>query len=296
VRRVREIADVRFGGAWTRTQSFKNDLFYGLACASLACAAPFPRSILRPIGRAIGTVAYAFGGTLARKNVAAALDVPEKEARRIARAAFENLGGHAADLAAVLGGAPFEPLPIDEEAIDAIESARREGRGVVFASAHLGPWERVAQTLVARGVPLVAVAREAYDPRLNRLYDALRSKAGLRVIYRGNPRAPKQILRALHEGLVLGMPMDLRTRASSVLVPFFGAPALAVVGPARIALRTGAAVVVSTVEGPTLRITATRISGADNDVSLTAQLMAEIERRIRTIPEEWLWMHPRWDG
>ena len=55
--------------------------------------------------------------------------------------------------------------------------ARREGRGVLFPSAHLGPWERVAPSLVACGVPLVTLARESYDPRFSRLYERLRGAA-----------------------------------------------------------------------------------------------------------------------
>jgi KDO2-lipid IV(A) lauroyltransferase len=304
--------DVRFGGTWTRTQALKNDMIHALVRASLSLTTPLPRPVLRAMGRALGSVAYALSGRLAIENVRAALRTTDREARRIAHACFRNLGGHLGDLVSVLGGRPFEPLDIAPGSLETIERARRQGRGVIFASAHLGPWERVAATLIAHGVPLVTVARESYDPRLDRLYDTLRGRAGLRCIYRGDPRAPLRILRALREGLVLGMPMDLRTRAESVSVPFFGIPTLFVVGPARLALRTGAPIVVGTVEArlsehvesPTpgvegarsqgLAITVASIDHAATELLLTARLSEEIERRIRSIPEEWPWMHPRW--
>jgi KDO2-lipid IV(A) lauroyltransferase len=293
--RINEAHDVRFGGAWTRGQTLKNDLLYALIRASLACTKPLSRSTLsrstlRTIGQTLGSLAYVFGGKIARRNVRAALG----DRTGVAHRSFRNLGEHVADLVAVLGGAPFEPLPIAKEALDQIDEARREGRGVIFASAHLGPWERVAATLIARGVPLVSMVRESYDPRLNRIYDTLRTRAGLRCIYRGDPRAPIRILRALREGAVLGMPMDLRTRAPSIDVPFFGRPASTVIGPARLALRTGAPLVVGTIEGSELGITAHRMGREDGVRDLTEKLNQEIERRIRTIPEQWLWMHPRW--
>ena len=144
-----------------------------------------------------------------------------------------------------------------------IDEALREGRGVVFASAHLGPWERVAASLVAAGFPLTTIARESYDPRFTRLYERLRGSRGVRVVWRspapdarrnarGDHRAGEMaatvgIVRTLRRGGVLGVPMDLRSRVPSCETPFLGHAATTPVGPARIALRTGAAVVVGTV-------------------------------------------------
>jgi len=94
--------------------------------------------------------------------------------------------------------------------------------------------------------------------------------------------------------------MDLKTRAESVIVPMLGAPARTPVGPARIALRTGAPVVVCTVEpGATgaLAVTCTRLErrdeGAGAEKALTARINAELSRRILRAPEHWLWMHDR---
>ena len=74
----------------------------------------------------------------------------------------------------------LEPLPFARGALDTLRDALAEGRGMVFSSAHLGPWERVAASLVAAGLPLTAVAREAYDPRLTSIYDRLRGGRGSR--------------------------------------------------------------------------------------------------------------------
>jgi KDO2-lipid IV(A) lauroyltransferase len=175
---------------------------------------------------------------------------------------------------------------------------------VVLASGHLGPWERVAATLVARGVPFVAVAREAYDPRLTPLYERLRGGRGVPTIYRGSPGAAAGLLRALRRGRVLGVPMDLASRVPSVEAPFLGALAPTPVGPARLALRTGAAVVVGvptpSPSGRSLELAITRIESRaltatlEGERLLTTRINDVLSDRIRAMPEGWVWMHPRW--
>jgi KDO2-lipid IV(A) lauroyltransferase len=100
--------------------------------------------------------------------------------------------------------------------------------------------------------------------------------------------------------------MDLRSRVASCDTPFLGHPAPTPVGPARIALRAGAAVVVGTVApgpagGTSLVITATRIPTFDldgkaegDDRELTARINRELSSRIRALPHAWVWMHDRW--
>jgi KDO2-lipid IV(A) lauroyltransferase len=226
------------------------------------------------------------------------------ERRRIARRAYVELGGYLGESVALLGGRPLSSLPIADDSRREIDAAIAEGRGVVFASAHLGPWERVAGSLIAAGIPLTTVAREGYDPRFTRILDRLRGAIGVRAIYRGGPGAHMRILRTLRKGGVLGAPMDLRSRVPSVTAPFFGIPADTPLGPSRIALRTGAPVIVGTAApGPFgLRITVTRIdaaglaANAQGEAILTARINAELSCRILAFPEGWVWMHRRWQS
>jgi KDO2-lipid IV(A) lauroyltransferase len=174
----------------------------------------------------------------------------------------------------------------------------------VFASAHLGPWERVAATLAAEGVPMTVVAREPYDPRLAWIYERLRDARGVPAIYRGLPGASMRMVRVLRKGGILGIPMDLRSRVPSVDVSFLGQPAPVPIGPARLALRTGAGVIVGTVapdsslpEG--LRITCTEVSSEglaatpEGEHVLTQRIADELSARILALPDQWVWMHDR---
>jgi KDO2-lipid IV(A) lauroyltransferase len=228
----------------------------------------------------------------------------EEGRRRLARDAFVELGGHLGDTVALLSSRrPFWSIHIEAHSRQVLDAALAEGKGVVFVSAHLGPWETVAGSLVASGIPLTTIAREGYDPRFTKLFDKLRGRLGVRAIYRGSPGAALRIVRTLRAGGLLGVPMDLRSRVPSIMSPFLGTPARTAVGPARIALRTRAAVVVGTVApSPVggLEITATRLEtrsldvSADGEARLTRALNDELSRRILAFPRGWVWMHPRW--
>jgi KDO2-lipid IV(A) lauroyltransferase len=302
---ARSERDVREGGDWTLLQRIKNDVIYAMASAVLVAIGRVSRLRIVRCGRWLGGLVHALGWSLrrrARRNVALAFpEATPRERAAIVRASFVNLGGHVAEAFASLRSPP--PLLVFDDASQRVlREALAEGRGVILPSAHLGPWERLAATLAA-SFPLTAIVRESYDPRFDALVLAVRARGGVETIARGAPHAPTRIVRALRSGRVLGIPMDLRTRATSVVVPLLGADSPTAVGPARLALRTGAPVVVSTIEmvgsAPqtpdfALRVTCTRIEtrGLD-DVALTRRINEELGRRIRLAREHWPWMHER---
>jgi Kdo2-lipid IVA lauroyltransferase/acyltransferase len=300
--------DVRTGGRWTALQRLKNDALWLVASLALAGTRPFGPSLLRWLGRALGRTAYGLASRARRTalgNVGRVFPGLDAGARRaFVRRCFVTLGETLGETVALLGSARALPfLRVTAEAQSVLAAARDEGRGVVFASAHLGPWERVAAALVASGVPLVALGRESYDPRFSGLYARLRAAHGVRVVWRGGPGAAARILRTLRAGEVLGVPMDLSSRVPSCDAPFLGHAAATPIGPARIALRAGAAVVVGSaapdVDGG-LVVTATRVDIGDLAADeagareLTARINAELSRRILALPHAWVWMHERW--
>ena len=215
------------------------------------------------------------------------------------RATFRALGAHLGDTVDLYGKTALSTvLPLEEGSAEVLAEARGGGRGVVFASAHLGPWERVAASLVHAGVPLVTLARAAYDPRLTRVLVALRERHGVRAIFRGTEGAAARIVRTLRAGGVLGAPMDLASRVPTLDVPFLGVPAPTPLGPARLALRTGARVVVGTyTEAELIRIreipTVDLAAGDEGERELLRRVNDELSARIRAAPAHWPWMHDR---
>jgi lauroyl/myristoyl acyltransferase len=301
--------DIRLGETWTPLQRLKNDLVWTLSTVALSAARRLPPRWLERLGYGVGLAAYTLAQTprrIALANIERILcDLPPKARRALARRCFATLGRALGETVAVLRDASaLSPLPLTPAAAALFAETVESGRGVILASAHLGPWERVAASLVAAGVPLVALARESYDPRFSSLYERLRRAAGVRFIWRGAPQATVQIVRALRRRDVLGIPMDLRSRVPSVSVPFLGRDAPTATGPARIALRTRALVVVATAAPSNttgLAVSATRISAEDlrpdaqGVRTLTARINEELSRRILALPDAWPWMHRRWD-
>lgn len=296
------MADVRVGGKWTLRQRMKNDLIYGFVTISLAIATRLPPAMARRVGRMLGTIAWIAVPSLRRlaiQNVACGLPhVAPAERPALVKEVFRSLGTLLGDAVAMLDSRRrSELLPFLPGSLDVLRGAYAEGRGVVFASAHLGPWERVAATTAAQ-VPMTVVAREPYDPRLATIYSRLRAERGIRAIYRGASGAGIALVRVLRSGGVLAIPMDLATRATSIDVPFLDRPAPTPVGPARLAIRTGAVVVVGTVapmnERGDLALSFVRVEDSRCEHELTTRINAELSARIRALPELWPWMHRRW--
>jgi KDO2-lipid IV(A) lauroyltransferase len=291
------LQDVREGGTWTARQRLKNDIIVALVRVAVAIATWLPRPLLELLCRALARLAWVVlprERALCRARLEAGTGAPVSSAH--VRAAFRQAGAALADTVALLS--PDEragrTLSLDVDDREAFRAALAEGSGVVFVSAHLGSWERLAAVLAAEGFPVATVARESYDPRLTSLYERVRAPRGVRSIYRGRPRAAKAIARELRAGRAVGFLVDLPSRVACTRARLFGAEADVPVGAARIALASGANVVVGTVDVRARAIRIRRIETSDlGDRShrvarLMDRIVAELERRIAAAPECWL--------
>ena len=156
--------------------------------------------------------------------------------------------------------------------------------------------------LCAGQLPLLLLARPLDNPSLERLFAELRCRSGNRVIYKRN--ALKAVVRALRAGEGVAIVIDQDARQGGIFVPFMGHLASTTPALARLALRTGAAVVPTfslprpdgtyrVVYEPAVRV---HRGGDANDevLRLTGACTAILERWVRDYPEHWLWMHRRW--
>ena len=179
-----------------------------------------------------------------------------------------------------------------------VEDALRQGRGVLFATAHLGNWELSAFAWGLVAGPMSVVARPLDNPLIDRMVERRRTGSGNRVI--SKREAARPILKALAANQAVGILMDQNAAADAgVFVDFFGLPACAGTGFAKLAAHSGAVVIPgfalwSEEERryilrfyPPLEIT----GDAARD---TAALQALLEAVIRAHPDQWLWMHRRW--
>ena len=267
-----------------------------------------PLSLADALGRGLGRL-YRFVDRRRRRLVAGnlALAFPEKtaaEREAISREVFAHFGAIAADLVRS-EAAPVEALlaRVEVEGLEHARAAAASGRGVFFATPHLGNWEWANLVTGANGLPVTIVARPLDNPLLDVRLTALRERTGGHVVSKRD--AARTILRALRSGAVVGILGDQRARPpDAVLAPFFGRPAWTTTAIARLADRTGALIlpVVCLRVGPgRYRLTYSEpidpaaLPVEEREVSrLTARVTALIESQVRAAPGQWLWLHDRW--
>ncbi len=184
------------------------------------------------------------------------------------------------------------------EGYEHFERAAARGKGVLFATAHLGNWELSAFAHAAMSGPMHVVVRPLDNPLIDRLVAHRRTLSGNRLIEK--KEFARSILTALRRNEAVGVLIDQNAAIENgVFVDFFGVPACAATGLARLAARSGAAVIPGFAlwrgeeERYVLRfyppVEMTGDAAAD-----TAALQRVLENVIREHPDQWLWIHRRW--
>jgi KDO2-lipid IV(A) lauroyltransferase len=190
------------------------------------------------------------------------------------------------------------------EGFENFERARELGKGVLFMTAHLGGWEIGAFAHSIYGNPLNVIMRELDNPYLDKLVTEYRSLHGNRMMLKDD--FARGLIGAMRRGETVGVLMDTNmTPPQGVFVPYFGHVACTAAGVARLALRTGAAVVPAFTIwdnelgkyrihfDPPIPLASTGDDDADA-VTNTAAFTKKLEEFVRRYPDQWLWVHRRW--
>ncbi|PZM95419.1 MAG: phosphatidylinositol mannoside acyltransferase [Actinobacteria bacterium] len=116
------------------------------------------------------------------------------------------------------------------------------GRGVIVALPHSGNWDAAGAWVAAHGWPLTTVAERLKPEGLYQRFVAFRNRLGIEIIpTTGSERPPIDLLtERLRAGYVVPLLADRDLSARGVEVTFFGGRTRMPVGPALLALRTGA--------------------------------------------------------
>jgi Kdo2-lipid IVA lauroyltransferase/acyltransferase len=184
------------------------------------------------------------------------------------------------------------------EGFEHFEEARRRGKGVLFATAHLGNWELSAYAHALLAAPMSVVVRPLDNPLIDRLVERRRALSGNSLLFKKD--YARGILKALAANQAVGILIDQNAAAEEgAFVDFFGIPACAGTGFAKLAARTGAAVIPGfALWSPAERRYVLRfypiVEMTGDAARDTATLQAVLESVIRENPGQWLWIHRRW--
>ena len=271
---------------------------------------PFPPGVGYFVARIIADVCYVFffGKRRALKAaMARVLDTDDEKAISLAaRSSFRNFGKYVIDFIHFLDSTPEEVrrrIVFDD--FERINAIMAEKRGVIVITLHYGNWDMGAAGLAAYGYPVNVVAETFPYKAMNALVQGSRRHLGMKVT--PMERVGPSVIRALRKGEILALLIDVPEPGGTVRVNFFGVPTEVPVGPARIALRSGAYVmpaILLRVKGKEemLRpivdfdLTFEKSGDEEEDVRrLTQAIMSSLERLIRLDPTQWFIFHDMWN-
>lgn len=254
-----------------------------------------PAALDRPIAVVVGTIAYRIARG-ARANVRENLSIvaPERADReRLVRLTFVEQVRHYIELFRI---ARWDHATVRRMVAvtgwEHVVAAYGRGKGVVFASAHLGPISVCGQIFVANGYD-VTLPVEQETGELSRVINRLRRRMGLTLVYTGSALG---IHRVLKRGGAFGLLADRAVTGVGERVIFFGREALLPSAHVALALRTGASLVPGFARRQDGRMHALfepemvlrRTGDHDADLHAGVQQWAELlERHVRAAPEQW---------
>jgi KDO2-lipid IV(A) lauroyltransferase len=289
--------------------TFRQVIEFALAWTFIHALRILPRRLSRGAGVVIAAVAYILLGRLRRvglRNLELAFPkMPAEEQERILRLEYRNLGWLLAEFCQMSTyTSAFASRFIRYEGLEHYLAARDRGRGVLVLTGHVGAWELSSFYHSLAGYPMGMVIRRLDNPLVDRMVNHIRCQHGNRVLHKDD--FARGLLAAMRAGDTVGILMDTNmTPPQGLFVPFFGVPACTASGLARVALKTGAAVVPGFLLWeeserqyvlhfyPEVALAST--GNAESDAAEnTARLTGLIEDTIRQYPSQWLWMHRRW--
>jgi KDO2-lipid IV(A) lauroyltransferase len=269
-----------------------------------------PRAVARNLAVAVVRILDALLPKLRRTaKVNLKIAFPEwsdEQREAVIRGMVRNLGWMAAEFARLpkYTRANIEELVVLDGNEHFLQGQRR-GKGVLYLTGHIGAWELSSFAHAVYGYPLHYMARRIDNERIDALVNGYRCLPGNRPIFKNE--SARVMLKILKEAGTIGILADQNTMpGEAVFVDFFGKAASTTTGIARVALHTDAAVVPGYAiwdagigkyrlrfEPP---VELVRTGDLEKDVWTNTQKFTKaIEEIIRKYPEQWVWVHRRWN-
>jgi KDO2-lipid IV(A) lauroyltransferase len=243
----------------------------------------------------------------ARRNLEIALpEISAEEKEKIILGTFESLGRH---LGFISHFNKFKHENIrnlvnivgEENFLE----ARETGRGILFFTGHFGSWEVFNLLPPAFGYEMNILVRRIDNPLVEEFVDKMRTRFGSVTL--DKKKAVRKMFQILKNGGLLGILADLNVQErEGIFVDFFGVPASTTTSIAKLAFMTNAIVLpafavwketkqkyVVYLEPP---IEYEETDDYERNVkNLTQKITATVEKYVRKYPEQWLWIHKRWN-
>ena len=195
-----------------------------------------------------------------------------------------------------------EAVPIPDELLAFARAETARGQGVLVLVAHMSNFDLLGLSMGARDLPIQMLSLA--NPQAGfHLLNYLRTTAGFEVTPI-TPQSLRAAIRRLKSGGIVLTGVDRPIPEDQELVEFFGRPAYLPIGPVRLALMSGALVIMASCyyepdEGYGLEVAEPlemiRTGDRRQDILINVRRVADIlEQHIRARPEQWMMFHRFW--
>lgn len=270
--------------------------------------AHLPRGVREGVGAFIGIVWYDVlrirRGVVISNLTLAFPGMSEEEKIRLGRRAMINFGKNVVEysLFPFLEKMPTQDL-FETEGIEILDRAAKKDKGVILITCHLGNGDMACAGLSKMGYPIYMVSKFFSWKLLNDMWFGMRARLGTRFIPPRN--SSYALLKALKAKGMVVVPLDQFTGPPiGVLTKFFGHDTGTAAGPALMAERANAPVVMAyTVRLPNgkhmlhFQDEMDVHLGEDHHRGMadyTQRFNDIIESFVRQHPDQWMWIHKRW--
>jgi KDO2-lipid IV(A) lauroyltransferase len=225
---------------------------------------------------------------------------PEARERLVARH-FESLGLSIVEMGMGWFGRPQTVRDhVDVEGGEHLAAALARGRGVILFSAHFTTFEFYWAALAPLCTKLCGMYKWQRNPVMNRIMNRGRRRYFDALFAKDNVR---EMMRSLRDNAVVWYASDQSYGGKgSVLIPFFGEPAMTNTAIGRIAKASGATVLpyfcrrlktdryVMSIGAPLAGLP------SGDEVADTRALTKLLEDYVRLCPDQYWWIHQRFKG
>lgn len=187
---------------------------------------------------------------------------------------------------------------------EVVEAAWARGKGILYLTPHLGCFELSVQAAAQRWSgehgPITILYRPAKQAWLADLMLTARNRAGIQAVPT-NLSGVRQMIKALRKGEAVGLlPDQVPPDGQGQWAPFFGKDAYTMTLAARLALQTGATVVLARCErlswgrGFELFFEEMPVELSSELDPAVVQINQAMEHTIRQCPQQYLWGYGRY--
>jgi KDO2-lipid IV(A) lauroyltransferase len=262
------------------------------------------------LGRRFGSLFYYLDWehrsvALQNLHIAFGQEKSERERKAIAKRTFQNFGMMAIEFFRIPGMNTEDfKKKVSFEGLDEALKLLEKKKGGLLLIGHFGNWELMALMSKVIGNPILVIAKPINQKGVDRWITEIRKVTGLELIPPEN--ATQKVVQALSQNRLVGILIDQRAKRSrGVWADFFGRKVPTTPGLAVMAMRSGAPVVPVFIVRDGFQkhrllikepIELVLTGDIQKDVEINTQRFTDtLEAMIRQYPDQWLWIHRRWE-